>query len=324
MKCSSVRENLFDYIDGALTGSDLREFEDHLASCSECCDALESLKQLDARLQQEVPAYMESIEPSPAFLNRLRSLELETESSPGRISQIFDSVFAIFQEHRTAFGAGMAVLIMIAVGLSIPTITQDSEDDAEQLIAEATPPDWRTELAPQSPSEEAIEMSEQSDDMNKVFGGGAPAPAATPAPELPPATEEPSYSHIWDAADDEVLTSTAEPVPPPLSATPPPIAEAEDTVSLDSGGSAGDGVSAVEEPMEDPATIIALNDDEVLAVIEGTFHIELLDVITEGDYACDGPTVAITLNEKNPPGNLIYVCVDVENDKVIEIKVLDK
>jgi len=123
MKCSSVREKLFDYIDGALKGSDLQAVEDHLKSCSECRHELEKVQQLDARLQQEIPAYVESIEPAPAFLNRLKSLDLEPEASPGPISNMLNSFFSIFQEHRMAFGTGLAVLIMIAIGLSIPTVS---------------------------------------------------------------------------------------------------------------------------------------------------------------------------------------------------------
>ena len=135
MKCSSVREKLFDYMDGTLKGSDLQAIEDHLKRCSECRHELEKVRQLDARLQQEIPAYLESIEPSPAFLNRLNRLELEPTSN--ETSSIWNSFLSVFQEHRMAFGTGLAVLIMIAVGLAIPTITQDNDDDETQMVAEA-------------------------------------------------------------------------------------------------------------------------------------------------------------------------------------------
>ena len=70
MKCSKVREILFEYIDGTLSKSELSAIEEHLQNCPDCQLELEQIKRIDARLKQEVPAYLESIEPSPAFLNR--------------------------------------------------------------------------------------------------------------------------------------------------------------------------------------------------------------------------------------------------------------
>ncbi|NQT73727.1 MAG: zf-HC2 domain-containing protein [Chloroflexi bacterium] len=325
MKCSSVREKLFDYIDGALKGSDLQAVEDHLKSCSECRHELEKVQQLDARLQQEIPAYVESIEPAPAFLNRLKSLDLEPEASPGPISNMLNSFFSIFEEHRMAFGTGLAVLIMIAIGLSIPTMTQDEERDSAPMIAEATPPDSREYSATQAPTEESMMMGESSNDMNKTAGEG------------------PSFT--WDDSAEEMPTLAPAPIPEPTpTPTPvptpaPPTPTIDPTIIADVGealagggvvaaededyysGSADVSVSTDKEPMEDPATIIAINDEDVMAIIEGTFLMEVLYDITEEDYICDGPTVAITLNEVDPPGNLIYVCVDLENEEVVEIKI---
>ncbi len=325
MKCSSVRGKLFDYIDGALKGGDLREFEDHLKSCPKCRQELEKVQLLDARLQQEIPAYVESIEPAPAFLNRLKSLNLEPETSPGPISNILDSFLSIFQEHRMAFGTGLAVLIMVAIGLSIPTMTQDEERDSAPMIAEATPPDSREYSATQAPTEESIVMDKSSDDKNQTTDVAASAPAPTTAP-----AEEPAY----------MVTPVPEPAPPPVPAPTPTIdssiiadvgealagggaaaAEDEDYYEGSASVSLGTDHEPMEEPMEHPATIIAINDNDVMAIIEGTFLMEVLYDVTEEDYTCDGPTVAITLNEVDLPGNLIYVCVDLENEEVVEIKI---
>lgn len=329
MKCSNVRKKLFDYMDGALKGSDLREFEEHLKSCSECRHELEKVQQLDARLRQDIPAYLESIEPAPAFLNRLKSLELEPETPPGLISNMLDSFFSIFQEHRMAFGTGLAILIMIAIGLAIPTITHDEDEDEASMVAEATPTDSRAQSATQEPSEESMMMGESNDDMNKAFGSGAAAPETTsaPMPVPPPAPEGSQYSYTWDAAADEILTPSAEPVqtepvPSPVPTSPPaPIAEAEGITDQDSGGSAGGSIVVGDDQTEHPATTIALNNPGVMDIVTGTtFSIEVLYDITEEDYTCDGPTVAITLEGIDPPGNLIYVCVDIENEEV-EIKI---
>ena len=295
MKCSSVRGKLFDYIDDALKGSDLREFEGHLKNCSECRQELEKVQQLDARLKQEIPAYVESIEPTPAFLNRLKSLDLEPEISPGPISNMLDPFLSIFQEHRMAFGTGLAILIMIAIGLAIPSITQDNEEDESQMVAEAIPPDSREYSATQAPSEESIVVGESSDDTNKMIGGGVAAPTPTPA------TEPSIIADVGEALTGGGAVAT----------------EDEDYY----GGSASVSVGTDQEQMEHRATIIAINDDDVLKIIEGTFLMKVLYDINVDDYTCDGPTVAITLNEVDPPGNLIYVCVNLENEEVVEIKI---
>ena len=192
MKCSSVREKLFDYIDGVLEGSNLREFEDHLKSCSECRDELEKVRQLDAQLRQDIPAYLESIEPAPAFLNRLKHLELEP--TPAKTAGFWDSLLSVFQEHRMAWGTGLAILLVVALSFAIPTITQNGDDDDTQMIAEAPTPGEESERAPtaaQEPTEGLMEMDESSSVINKSTDDEFAAPVQTATPGDAPAEIEP-------------------------------------------------------------------------------------------------------------------------------------
>lgn len=316
MKCSSVREKLFDYIDGALKGSDLRGLEDHLKSCSECRHELEKIQQLDAHLRQDIPAYLESVDPSPAFLTRLQRLELE--APPSKASSIFDSILAVFQEHRMAFGTGLAVILVVALALAIPTITQDDQQDTTTIAEPATaPPTAPEESFESEPSDDRSAMTEMIDQNNKATGGEG---AAVPAPTTAPVSVE-SEEYLSGVLSPDAMTTPA-PVPPPVPATPPamPIPEPEDKAVHDVDKTILLGTD--QDALEYTAAIIAITHPDVQQVIADReiMSIEVLHEVIEEDYTCDGPTVAITLNEMNPPENLIYVCVDLEKEKVGQIK----
>ena len=173
MRCYKVRERFPEYAEGVLRGKDLRAFEEHLQDCQDCCDELESLSNLDARLRQEVPLYWESVKPSLAFLARLRGSELE--SPPGRIAPIAEAFSALWLRHRPVLAVGLSVCLVVALALIIPRIVSPG---VEPLIV---------------PEPEVL--LEQVQEEQAVLEA-APAPAPPVGPEVPPGIVD------LEAADD--------------------------------------------------------------------------------------------------------------------------
>jgi len=164
MRCDKIRERFPEYIAGALGGNDLKSFEEHLQDCQDCCDELESLSNLDARLRQEVPVYWESMKPSPAFLARLRGLELE--SPPRRLSAITEALSALWLRHRPALAVVVSVCLVVALALIIPRIV---------------PPGLETMIPP-----EDLPQRVQVQDKRAVSEAAIPAPKPPVGPEDPP------------------------------------------------------------------------------------------------------------------------------------------
>ncbi|MDY6911225.1 MAG: zf-HC2 domain-containing protein [Chloroflexota bacterium] len=132
MKCSKVREGLQAYIEGTLVGADLRAFEDHLQSCSDCRLEMEELQELDARLRKEVPLYWESLQPAPGFVARMRHLDLDPQrgESPG----LLDSLLALFQKRSVAMAAGLSICIVVALAVTVPGMISGGEESS--IVAE--------------------------------------------------------------------------------------------------------------------------------------------------------------------------------------------
>ncbi|MDD5094226.1 MAG: zf-HC2 domain-containing protein [Dehalococcoidia bacterium] len=133
MKCDRAKEGFQNYIEGVLTGRDLLALEDHLRSCPDCRQELDSLTQLDARLRQEVPSYWQSIEPSEGFMARLKQIEIEPKPAPA--FKPFEGLSALWGKHRTALAAGLAVCMVIVLALSVPQFLSSGDDDESEIVS---------------------------------------------------------------------------------------------------------------------------------------------------------------------------------------------
>ncbi|MCL0029991.1 hypothetical protein M1N19_03420, partial [Dehalococcoidia bacterium] len=118
---------------------------------------------LDIRLKQEVPGYWESVKPAPAFLARLRGLELE--SPPGRIPSIAEAFSALWLRHRPALAVGLSVCLVVALAVTVFWIVPPG---VEPIIAPA-------EVPPE------LQVQEKRD---------VPPEVGIPAPEPPPVARE--------------------------------------------------------------------------------------------------------------------------------------
>ncbi len=315
MKCSQVRERLFEYIDGTLSKSELGAIEEHLQSCPDCQLELAQIKGFDARLKLEVPAYLESIEPSPAFLNRLKRLDLEP--TPIKNQSILDTLLALFQQHRVAWGTGLAVCLIIALAFAIPTMTFDDSDEDAATIAE------NMTVEPEAPRGEMMGESEIAGktfgEMDKAADGGWTA-ASTPEPTVLPSEALPSYLYTQDGDEIAVpgidMEATPPPAPEPVS-TPAPPEAVEDVDNGDTAASAGMGGGQTEEEVIE----IALANPDVKDILEAndSYNTEVQYGFSKDEYACSSFTVMIELGETDPPKSVLYVCVDIETGTVIKL-----
>ncbi len=308
MKCSEVRERIYEYLEGSLKGEDLQAFEAHLEQCQECRLELESVQALDARLKQEVPALWESIEPSSAFLNRLKHTEMEPEKAS--IWSFFDPLMALFQDHRPAMAAGLTVLIAIVLAITIiPGIFSDDNVDTD-MIAEA-------------PAESAMENLAAGDDDGAMSKGVADRSTETVGISEEGVQEAPEMDVTvsgsgWEAEDEEAPPAPA--VVPEAEAPPlPDTAGGMFSMSLCADlASHDEAVPGEAYKQEDPSIQIALDDSNVKEALLGetVWCVQALAEVDLEDYVCSGSTVAIALGEAGLLGPALYVCVDSGSETV--------
>src|SRR5262245_33815658 len=71
--CATIRENLCDYIDGALTPTATTQLEAHLTGCASCRRSLEQMSKIESLMQQTVAARGVSEDFDTTAQNRVRS-----------------------------------------------------------------------------------------------------------------------------------------------------------------------------------------------------------------------------------------------------------
>jgi hypothetical protein len=312
MKCSEVREMVQEYLEDSLKGEDLRAFEAHLEQCRECRLELESVQALDARLKQEAPALWESIEPSPAFLNRLKHMELEPEKAS--IWSFFDPLMALFQDHRPAMAAGLTVLIAVVLGITIIPGIISEEGDKHDMIAEA-------------PSEAVMENLTLDEDgaMNKGVADRSTGSGGFSGEGMQEALEpdDTLAGSSWEAEEEELPApgTVPESAPPPLTETSEEMFSV--TICADSA-SHDEAVQGEAYDQEYPAIRIALDDTNVKEALLGEtiWCVQALSEVDLEDYVCSGSTVAIALSEAGFLSHALYVCVDSGSETVTHMMFL--
>ncbi len=312
MRCSEVRERLIEYIDGLLEGSHLRSIEEHLQNCPDCRKELEAMRELEAGLKQEVPAMWKSIEPSPAFINRLKYMELEPERTS--IRSFFDPLMVIFQNHRPAMAAGLTVLIAVVLALTIPGIIHE-DDSGPDMVAEAPSPTVLSEESHDADMRATVGPPGQDESQSKGMNAGE-----TAAP-VPTTTGLNGLTFGWETYESESLIPLPAPAPSlvpgetlVLQATTPPATECTEAATAVYDNCMG---------AENSTVRIALSHPEVQGALAGRAItcIEVLqDVDLEG-YVCSGSTVSIAVDETitMPVTPLLYVCVEAGSVTFVKI-----
>jgi len=236
MKCGDCKEKIVEYLEGALKGGKLRAFEEHIEACAGCRQELEEIKALDTQLQQEVPAFVENIQPSAAFMNRLKNMELEPHK-PG----IIETFVNLLQEQRVAFAGAFSVLIVIVVALSVMLIpSQDGEDDMVASAPAGAPMESMEEMDDDLSFGMATE-GEAADSSQKSW------PEETPQAFVPESTYEPT--------PDMTERPTPPPVPEPTYTKPPTDEDPTYDFGFTDGG--GNIIAGIPTPDREPEWIVA-------------------------------------------------------------------
>ncbi|MFO8101946.1 MAG: zf-HC2 domain-containing protein [Dehalococcoidia bacterium] len=306
MKCHEVRERLVEYIDGRLEERQLQSIEEHLQGCPDCRRELESMRELDAGLKQEVPAMWESIEPSAAFLNRLKSMELEPEKTS--FLSFLDPLVALFRNNRAVTAAGLTALIAIVLALTVPGII--SEDGSEpDMVAEAPSPTV-TDEGSHTLTETATEDSagpqgprDSEESQSKGTGSGETA--------VPPATTDLNgTSFAWETEEAEPPVPAPTTVPSPTITYPTKVIPPAGEIIGESTG--GENLTA-EIALADPQVQQALDGETIICI-------EILQDVNLEGYVCSGSTISIATDETAPVAPFLYVCV--ESGSVTSVKIL--
>ncbi|MFO8009512.1 MAG: zf-HC2 domain-containing protein, partial [Dehalococcoidia bacterium] len=270
MKCSRVRDRFTEYIEGTLKGGELRAVEEHLARCEECSRELSHIRELDARLRREVPAYWESLEPSAGFVSRLKSMDLEPERSRG--FSLIDSIFGLWENHRVALSGAMAVCLIVALALAIPAVVNDNGDDSTApMAAEGTPDSSYQEFSASSRAPGETLPQGPAGPLGPQ-GTEAEPPTGMAVAETPSPTTEDGGAYSKDVAS------------PQPTLPPEPTEESENALVC---GEAAKGSNT--------AIDIALDSDEVQEALQGkdVHCVEVLEGVELEGYTCSGSTVAI-------------------------------
>lgn len=331
MRCSWVRERLQDHVHGSLSEREAAAVQKHVYSCPNCSAELDAIRALDARLRREVPAYIESIQPSPAFMARLRTLKLEPAKAPR--PGVTDRLLGLWQGHRVAMAGSFAAIAVIIIAATM-TLTYLEDNGDDQMVAkgdsERTPASSEETLAAQSTAEPAGPEGPQgprTDDRNvAVPPVPTPVPSPTPRPaEVPGASlgvtettpaEDTAYGYDFESAppteippceplmltmpgDGDATEADQQPPPTPERPTPPFF-----------------------RPYEDQTAVwIAFGDPSVQEAIEGETlrSIEVTQAFAREPYHCTGRTVVLQVEGANKARKTIFVCVDPDAHQVTEV-----
>ncbi len=308
MRCSEAREKLFDYMDGLLSGSQLEAMEQHLESCVDCRSELESMRLLEGRLREEVPALWKGMEPSPGFAMRLKTMDL-TPQKPSVWSYL-DSVLAGFLNHRPAMAAGLTVLIAIVLALTLPGIIDEGDDEIGEVAGAPSGTVSERSLAVTN-----VPAGEQGEEVMMQMA----TPSATTLPD-----SQYDFKFSWDTDEHSVPQGTATPAPAatePSALPPPPVTgpAPQPSPSFSTEGIGAADCAALDGLMfggqsdyQDKEVRLALSNQGVQATLQGgtvcsaqvfsEFHLE--------GYVCSGSTVFILFELNDSAINGLFVCIE--------------
>jgi anti-sigma factor RsiW len=117
MNCEEIRGGFPQYLEGDLTGDDLKKFEEHLRRCEACRLELEHAREMDALLKKEAFEYWNRIEPDPSFVSRLE--RSGPWAAPKRAFSLKEWLFAPRQS-RHIVNVALSTVLVVSLALLIP------------------------------------------------------------------------------------------------------------------------------------------------------------------------------------------------------------
>jgi len=313
MRCDNCKGQLADYIDGMLSNQDRLDLEAHIEECPDCRQALEDLRELDARLREEVPPLWEAIEPTPQFMAQLKHMKLEPSPKPS--PSIIEWFSSLWSNHRMALATGLSVCLVIVLVFTAMLTLGPSDDDDETVVSQnegalaATPEPTATQAGRNFLSMEGsgFAADNQEDSVRSEKGSI-------------------DLEESDGAAVTTMPSTTNMPAPP---ATHPPMTTAPSEYAIPALPEADEGSCATGWPYDfnqQAPTILGYTSNEVEKAIEiAVENLERLEAIGDQDLdhifisaeeddglACDGLTVVLVTED-----SCIFTCIDVDAGEMI-------
>lgn len=108
MDCSFIRNNLFSYREKQLSGTDYKEFEDHLHSCNACSLVVSEFQSVISFMDEK-----KAVEPNPYISTRIiQRIESQIEGAKNKSGPFFQR---ILQPVLLSF----LLLVAVVIGFSI-------------------------------------------------------------------------------------------------------------------------------------------------------------------------------------------------------------
>jgi hypothetical protein len=190
MECSSIRERLSAYLEGAVSPEERALIEEHLRSCTECSADLADLIETIERIRG-----LEEMEP-PAWMTQKIMAELREEARPGKgiLRRLFYPLYIKLPLQAVAalLVVGIALYVYRDIGPETRFAKAPSEESASHIPQRETFEEDKTGSSAQRM-------------LNKI------PPAVTTAPEKP--AQEPVPGKI-EAGTDRIKAVSRAPEPP--------------------------------------------------------------------------------------------------------------
>jgi len=304
---------LADYIDGILSNQDRLDVEAHIEECPDCRQALENLRELDARLREEVPPLWEAIEPTPQFMAQLKHMELEASPKPS--PSIIEWFSSLWNNHRMALATSLSVCLVIVLVLTAMLTLGPSDDNDETVVSQNELP---PEIMP------APTATQAGGNFLSVEGNGF----ATDNQEDSVRSEKGPVD-LEESAGAAVTTmpsTTSMPAPP---ATHPPMTTAPSEYAVPVLPEADEGNCTTGWPYDfdqQAPTILGYTSEQVETAVKiAVENLERLEAIGNQDLdhifisaeegegpTCDGLTVVLVTED-----SCIFTCIDVDAGEMI-------
>jgi hypothetical protein len=130
MNCREVLPRMNAYLDEEVSPSEKKLIQAHLAACQSCQHELESLNQLQNTLRQHLQARAAQAAPSPQAWSLVQAAlpaNLSKKPTPRKVRQPFSRPILPFFRNLTIQKVGIAVLILLAFVVAIPTVSAKVE-----------------------------------------------------------------------------------------------------------------------------------------------------------------------------------------------------
>lgn len=204
MKCEECQILIEDYIDGTLDERAAARVISHTAECAQCAQFRQEL----AREQELYSRYQRDVEVTPLMWTSIESrIRQERAKQPsGLVSRLREQFAGLFAGPRLS-PAFAAVLVMLAIGLTVFVMSRLNSPQAPTQVADNTRNDQTESPGVAAPSGTANPT--QPGPAPKVDKDQGPKPQVAAGPRKPPVNVAPTPAQLVREAEQKYVTAIA-------------------------------------------------------------------------------------------------------------------